>query len=109
MKKCVATFLQYLAGDIFKLLPMKEEELQGATSTLNEYLDAQIINVRGALKTFPELGEQKKYIYIINNLEYLRNNEIEFAKWRKTVLNSTRYAKDLSVSLGGQIEDGELE
>lgn len=109
MTSCIKTFLQYLSGDIFKLLPMKEEELQGLPSTLNDYLDAQIINVRGALKTFPELGEQKKYLYIVNNLEYLRNNEVDFAKWRKTVLNSTRYAKDLSASIGGQIADGNME
>lgn len=97
----IHAYLDFLCGDIFKLLPMKEEEMNGSDSTIEQYLDALIINAKGAMQTFPELACEKKFYNIVNNLEFLRNNAVEFTKWRKTVLNSTRYAKDLSETYGG--------
>lgn len=94
-------FLLVLRGDIYKLLPMKESELNGEDNHLEEHLDAMIINLAGAVQTYPELAKQKQYLYALNNLNYILYNDVDFKTWRKAVLNSTRYIDDLYVFYGG--------
>lgn len=99
-------FLLSLRGDVFKLLPMKESEMSGIDNHLSEYIEAMIINLSGATKTYPTLATQKQYLYVLNNMNYIRNNEVDFKKWRKIVLNSTRYIDNLYGYYGG-VADGE--
>ena len=99
--KQIIKYLNCLTGDIFKLLPMKEAELDGCDNHINEYLDTLIVNLKGALITYPELAGEKQFLYIINGLQYLANNSTEFKKWRRIVLSSTRYINNLIVALGG--------
>lgn len=99
-------FLLSLRGDVFKLLPMKESEMSGTDNHLSEYIEAMIINLSGATKTYPTLAAQKQYLYVLNNMNYIRNNEVDFKKWRKIVLNSTRYIDNLCSYYGG-VTNGE--
>ena len=96
-------FLSSLRGDVFKLLPMKESEMSGLNNHMSEY----IINLTGAMKTFPILASQKQYLYVVNNLQYINSHSVDFKQWRKIILNSTRNIDNLCVLYGGET-DGKL-
>lgn len=98
-------FLSNLRGDVFKLLPMKESEMNGVNNHLTDYMETLIINIKGAVATYPVLANEKQYLYVINNLQYLLKNSIDFKQWRKIVLNSTRNIDNLFVLYGG-VKDG---
>lgn len=96
-------FLSKLCGDIFKLLPMKEAEIElGVINHIPEYLENLIFNTKGALVTYPELKCEKSYLYVINNLNYLYANKVDFMKWRRTILNSTKSIGKLANQFGGR-------
>lgn len=97
----LSTYLLGFRNDVFKLLPMKETADAGTDNHLADYLDMLISNVKGAMKTFPELEKQRRFINVVNNLSYLAENEVPFAKWRKIILNSTRSIEDLKFSYNG--------
>lgn len=105
MKKRLVIFLENLRGDVFKLLPMKESELDGVNAHLNNYLDSLIINIKGAMDMYPQLSGEKPLVYILNNLQYMRNNDLEFKQWRKIVLDATHDIDRIYVSYGGN-KDG---
>lgn len=98
----LVNFLTNIMGDVFKLLPMKEAEMKGQENHLLEYIDALIINLDGAIDTYPDLAGQKQYLYVINNLQYLTKHTIEFKQWRRIILNSTRNINNLIAMFGGE-------
>lgn len=100
MKQTI-NYLNCLTGDIFKLLPMKEAEMKGQDNHLHDYMETLIVNLKGAVDTYPELANEKQFLYIINSLQYLVNNTTEFKQWRRIVLTSTRYINNIIVTLGG--------
>lgn len=91
-------FLSCFRNDVFKLLPMKEEELDGIQNYLGDYIYALIVNAKGGLATYPELKSKKKYLYTINNLTFLATNDVSYDKWRNIVLRSTRDINDMRLS-----------
>ena len=93
--KQLAIFLNRMTGDIFKLLPMREDEIKGIENHLNEYLDTLIVNAEGAVKTYPELMGSKEYLYVLNNLNYISTHDVEYTKWRKIILNSAKWLYNL--------------
>lgn len=103
--KQLKNFLLSLRGDVFKLLPMRESELNGFDKHLDEYIDAMIVNLTGAITTYPVLARQKQYLYVLNNLNYLRSHDVDFRQWRTIVLTSTRYIDNLYDYYGGIIDE----
>jgi hypothetical protein len=103
--EALITYLHGLGGDIFKLLPMKEDAINGADNHLSDYLDTLLGNIIGATKTFSILETDKNFIYIKNNMQYLANEEMTFSKWRKTVLNSVALVEKMSERFRGDIDD----
>lgn len=87
----IITYLQGLCDSIFKLLPLKESEIEsGERVYIKEFMNSLIINMKGAIDTFPELAVQKQYVFVINKINYLIYNDVDFYTWRKTVLDATR-------------------
>lgn len=91
----LSNYLSSLRGDVFKLLPMKEVELSGVNNHVGDYMESLIVNITGAMTTYPVLASQKQYLYAINNMQYLRNNAMDFSQWRKIVLSTTRSIDNL--------------
>jgi len=91
----VINFLTNLVGDVYKILPMKEEEIKGAKNHLPEYVKRTIINMKGSLMTYGELKIYKEYLYIINSLEYLLSEEAGLDEYRQTILNATHVISKL--------------
>ena len=48
----ISKFLNGLVGAIYKILPLKEDE----NSYLSDYLDSLVVQLKGALETYPELA-----------------------------------------------------
>ena len=95
-------FLSSLRGDVFKLLPMKESEMSGLNNHMSEYIESLIINLTGAMTTYPILASQKQYLYVVNNMQYIHGHSVDFKQWRKIILNSTRNIDNLCVLYGGE-------
>lgn len=36
----------------------------------------------------PELITRREYLWVINNLQYLKNHDLVFSRWRSTILSS---------------------
>lgn len=100
MKKLL-NYLLNLRSDVFKILPMKESEIEGVDNHLNDYIETLIINMNGAHINYPVLAEEKQFLYVINNLQYLLNKKVGFSTWRKVILNSTKSVDDLCINYGG--------
>ena len=49
-------FLKNIVNDIFKLLPMKEDNLKGIDNQLYVYIEDVIINMKGAAKEYRYLA-----------------------------------------------------
>lgn len=99
----LVVFLKDVTGDIFKILPMKEDSLRGTENYLNDYISSLLVNLTGATKMYPELAKQKQYLYIINNLQYLNNNQADFSQWRRIILGSTNNINKLITMFGGGV------
>lgn len=98
----ITNFLLSLRGDIFKLLPMKESEIAGIDNHIDSYLESLIINVSGGLDTYPKLALEKQYLYVINNLQFLKSNDVSFKQWRRVILNSTKNIDNIYKLYGGE-------
>lgn len=88
-------YLHKLTGDVFKLLPMKEESLNGKDNHVADYLGNLIITAEGAVETYAVLKWDKEYLYVLNNLNYIAVHDVEFARWRTIILNSVKWLNTL--------------
>lgn len=46
--------------------------------------------MKGAMDAYEELRTDKNFLWAVNNIQYLKGNEVTFEKWRTVVLRSTR-------------------
>lgn len=95
-------YLSSIRGAIFKLLPMKEDTMNGIENHLDDYIDSLIVNLIGAMQTFPNLRVEKQYLYVINNIQYIKHFPVEFKSWRKIILDSTQSIDNLYSLCGGE-------
>lgn len=106
MNKQLVNYLLVLRNSIYKLLPMRESQESGIENHIIEYIDALIANLDGAGETYPFLINRREYLWVINNLQYLKNNEVGFSKWRSIVLNSTSAVDGLYQLCKGEEDRG---
>lgn len=105
----ISKFLVMLRNDVYKVLPMRESTDKGKDNHLADYLLSLVINAKGAVATYPVLSNEKTYIYVVNNLNYLQQNPmVVFETLRKTILNCTKSLNDLSIKYkeGGEALNG---
>jgi hypothetical protein len=77
----VNDFLNNIVGCVYKILPLKEEQ----NSYLSEYLDSLLIQLKGALVTYPELSSNIKYIAVINSIQYFSGNNFSTRQCKREV------------------------
>lgn len=90
------TYFYSLVGKIFKILPLREA---GDTVEFHAYVDALWAEMSGALKLFPELWDNNKYISVLNIVGYLSMNSVDVAKCKREVFQA--------INLIQQIQDGD--
>lgn len=87
----INTYLANLQNKVFKLLPMREDRDNGAENYLDKYLESLCLNYNGAFVCYPPFSGSRELVEVQGNLAYLKDHlNIEFPKWRKTVLRSVR-------------------
>lgn len=102
----VATYLFYIQGKIFKLLPMREDYDAGVDNYLYEYIDNLYSNYIGAFASFPGLRDEIRLIEVQNNIAFLRDvRNITFEKWRTIVLRSTRLIHSVFEEYVGEVQE----
>ncbi len=77
----ISKFLNGLVGAIYKILPLKEDE----NSYLSDYLDSLVVQLKGALETYPELASNVRYISVINSIQYFRKNDYTVKQCKREV------------------------
>lgn len=89
-------YLTGLQKKVFKLLPMREDLDNGIDNHLGDFLDSICTGCKGALNTYEDLSCDNNFLDIVNNLQFLSStDDIPFAKWRKTILRSSRLISDI--------------
>jgi len=100
----VETYLRSLQGKIFKLLPMREAYDKGTDNHLLDYIDNLCSSFDGAFVCYPELSNIREMAEVQSNVFALRENlELDFNKWRSTVLRSTRHIQTILTRDYGEV------
>ena len=74
-------FLGDLIGEIYKVLPLKEEK----NAFLVDYIDSLLIQLKGATITYPELSSNSKYTSVINSIQYFHDNDFTERQCKREV------------------------
>lgn len=93
-----STYFYSLVGKIFKILPLREA---GDTTEFRAYVDGLWMEMSGALRLFPELWDNSKYVSALNIVGYLSMNEVDVAKCKREVFQA--------INLIQQIQDGDRD
>jgi len=102
----IKEFLLWLRNNIWKTLPMKEEEDRGADNHLSTHISAVVERARGAMALFPELKQASQYLAAVTRIGYLLEVEdMPFAQYRAIVLSSTRLIGDLYKQYENEVEE----
>ncbi len=84
-------FLANMIGNIFKILPLYDENNIG----LQSHIDSVAIQLIGAMDTFQDLRTNQKYISIINSMNFLRKNDYTKKQCKREVLRCTNILESM--------------
>ncbi len=84
-------FLASMIGNIFKILPLYDENNIGIQS----HIDSVAIQLIGAMDTFQDLKTNQKYISIINSINFLRKNDYTKKQCKREVLRCTNILESM--------------
>lgn len=99
-------FIKSLTGKIYKILPMKEDELQGKIVHLKDYINSLSIEVIGAIKTFPELSNEDNYISVVNIINFMNDNEFDYKICKREVFKMLNFLNLIEDRLA--VQDGKF-
>lgn len=85
-------YLNSVIGKLFKILPLREA---GDTNEFRLYVDGLWSEMSGALKLFPELWDDPRYLSILSILGFLCMNEVSVEKCRREVFQSINIVKQI--------------
>jgi len=97
-------YLKYLVGKLFKVLPMKEQEV----SSLNTYLRSLQIELIGSTELIGMLKYDAEFLSLMNTIQFLIENNFDNATCKREVFRCISILKNLQIkyfSLDGD-EDG---
>lgn len=81
-----STYINKITGAVFKILPMREDELRGHEMFLSEYIKSLICELMGACKTFDVLNASIEYYTVINTLQYMTDDPGDLDSCRSRVI-----------------------
>ena len=88
----VSKYLEFITNKVFKLLPLKEK----TDPELSKHIDNLIIQLVGAMETYPELKSSQRYLSVVNSIYYFQKNEFSVEQCRRKVLNSAAILSNLA-------------
>lgn len=89
-------YMDTLTGKLFKVIPLKESN----NEHLIEYLDSLSVELIGAYDLYSELLLNKKYLILVNTINYLLNNKCEFKKCRREILKCINIVEKIKIESG---------
>lgn len=98
-------YIHALTGRVFKLLTIKEKETCGVVAYLSDYIDSLIIDMTGALSTFPALGDDVNYITVVNIVNYLKDNDIQYKQYKREVFKALKLLNGIEDSVGDRNDE----
>lgn len=87
----VNDFLDNMIGSIYKILPLKESK----NLHLSEYLDGILIQLSGAMSTYPQLSSNVNYIAIVNSIQYFSTNDFTERQCKREVFKCINNIKKI--------------
>ena len=97
----LSVYIHHVTGRVFKLLAIKERELCGQDAYFADYIDSLMVDMLGALETFPALGENNDYIVVTNIINYLKTNDVPYKALKREVFKSLRLLNRIEAQAGG--------
>ena len=91
-------YIHNLTNRVFKLLTIREKELCGVNAYFAEYADSLLIEVSGAMHTFPELQENDSFIVVHNILGYLCKDDVSYPVLRREVFKALHLLNKIEAS-----------
>lgn len=98
-----APFLRSLTGKIYKLIPMRDDMESGVEVFLDKYLDSLLIELMGAMETYPDLGSDNQYISIVNTAQYMAHHQISHSVWRRESFKMLNTLEHVASKFGGAV------
>ena len=94
-------FVQYLTKEIFKMIPLKQEEDDGDNRHLPEHISRVYIEASGACTWSEYLSNNQKYMIIITTLAYMSEHSLEFKVFRREALKMLATLNKIESDLRG--------
>lgn len=93
-------YIHKITGKVFKILPLREEELKGRNMYLSDYIESLVKELIGSCKTFPILADNADYLSVINTLQYLADTPGTLNECRSEVIKMCKMLNVLEESVG---------
>lgn len=97
----IGKHIKKLTNAVFKLLPMKEEELDGQEVFLYEYIESLKCEALGMMKSFSELKDNYEYIRVYSTLIGVDWYEVDYKTFRREVLKMTSLLNKVQEAVDG--------
>lgn len=88
------SYLKDLIRKLKKIITLKEQE----NPYVLDYIDSLSIDIEGSMITYTPLNECNRYITVLNIVNYLSQNDVEFPKCKREVFKAIDEVKKI---LGG--------
>lgn len=98
----IQNYLDAITGRVFKILPMKEQELRGFSVFLSDYLSSLAIEMVGASMTFDCLGIDPDYIAVVNTVNGLAKTDSDVCQIKREVFKALNLLNRISGRFGGE-------
>ena len=98
----IVSYLDAITGRVFKILPMKEQELRGFDVYLRDYLSSLAIEMVGASTTFACLGLDSDYIAVVNTVNGLASADNDVIQIKREVFKALNLLNKIAERFGGE-------
>lgn len=95
--ECFSNYLNYLIGQLYKILPIHENEPE----TLSSYLESLQIELIGNQDLIKKIRYDANFLKLLGTIQYFRNNECEHKVYRKEIFKCINIIKKLLQKYGG--------
>lgn len=97
-------FIQYLTKEIFKMIPLRQEEDSGGNRHLPEHISRVYIEASGAYTWSEYLSHNQKYMVVTTTLAYMSDHSLDFKIFRREALKMLTTLNKIESDLRGNTD-----
>lgn len=98
----VATYIQTLTNQVYKILPLAEEEAKGHDCHLHKYIDSIVLSMDGATRVFEPLGTNGSYLSVLCTLRGIDKTS-DIKSLRGEILRCLKILNFVGKQVGGDL------